>query len=611
MEKEELEYSEDDLIEKCLYDSTYSPDRGKACLELAKKCHHELETHEHERDHVIKKIINEVSFKNYKSFEDTVEVDEEQYPRIYSEPNLFDGNFDEDEYIKTLKQDKTFGKCSLAIHGLEKQFMEQIEKGFFQTTENATHLQSVEGLILDRRSTVKTRHTAHPTAENTFKDAGIIYSYNKFKIHEICNIIDNPKINREKYMACSIADLNNTQDFVIKKAKKQKIGDYSFQDWDVVSTLDCWHNFLGLVEYPEVIKNKWLEIQLAHEAGEISEEKALELIKELSKMEEMFQAKITEGNTPKFNKPTSYQPTRLRLYGSQKYLNTLFNNILVEYPLDSGAINNSFVINTIKQALSIVEIKQLMENRIITDAEYEEFINIIKKMSLEEIKEKLRHRIRTAYIKTITANLLTIYPFKRGTNLYDLIHLINEDASDFELSAKCADNIDRGYVMRTGLAIKPIIIDKGIRSWSKELSLINVLSGNHDNLLEQTFLGYTALVIKERIRELNSGTALSLYWNWKGDENYITWTEYDFLKKMVNDNINAAITQIFYFFYDDKLSLLHERKRRIEFRVRQILYKIRLYNNILRENNIKEEFEGIDNIFDVVDKLLKIDLDDI
>ena len=344
------------------------------------------------------------------------------------------------------------------------------------------------------------------------------------------------------------------------------------------------------------------------------EKEALELIEDLSKMEEMFQAQLTEGNTPSFNKPTSYQPLRLRLYGSQKYLNTLFNDILMEFPLDKGAINNSFVINTIKQALSTVEIKQLMENRIITDAEYDEFINIIKKMSLEEIKEKLRHRIRTAYIETITTNLLTVYPFKRGTNLYDLIHLINEDVSDLELSAKCADNIDRGYVMRTGLAIKPIIIDKGIRSWSKELSLINVLSGNHDNLLEQTFLGYPALFIKQRIRELTSGTAL--YWNWEGDENYIIWMEYDFLKRMVNDFITALISESKVYFdmikYNQNYKLnVIQFKTNIEYRTRKILYIIQLYNDVLNKNDINKEFEGIDNIFDVADKLLKIDLDDI
>lgn len=96
-------------------------------------------------------------------------------------------------------------------------------------------------------------------------------------------------------------------------------------------------------------------------------------------MEKIFQASIREGEASEgFEKPTTYQPLRMRLYGSQRYLNTLFNMDLVEYDLETATAGNSSVINTIKQALRPWEYKQLKDNVLLFEKQIERMKKSVK-----------------------------------------------------------------------------------------------------------------------------------------------------------------------------------------------------------------------------------------
>ena len=431
--------AEEYLIKKCVFGSTYDPIRDKACFELAKRCREEIDKLPPEQQKGIRdKVIDEIGFVNREDIIETVRVGKKEFPRVYSEPTLFDPNFDENQYVQKKKEDKKFGTCSLSLYGMEKQFLEQIEKGFFQTNQNAKALQDIENIILNRDSTIETEKKKEIIKPNV-NPSRVIY--------EICNDVTNPKVRKNRYEACSEGNLNNQQSLVIKEKiekgwkpkteddvklltgniiwngidneKRKEILDkaniiHLFDDydsysiyaqekireaiidnytidqlkemvrpkngWRVKGRLDCWHNFLGIVEYPETIKDKWLEIQMGFEAGEINEKQATKLLKDLAKMEEMFSSKIKEGDASRgFEKPTTYQPIRMRLYGSQRYLNTLFNMDLVEYDLETATAGNSSVMNTIKQTLRPWEYKQLKDNILLFEKQIEKIKKSAKK----------------------------------------------------------------------------------------------------------------------------------------------------------------------------------------------------------------------------------------
>lgn len=486
----EKEIEKEALLEKCLFGDTYDPQRGKACIKLAEICRTEIDKlSSGEQAYIRQSIIDDASFKNYEDITDTVEISGREFPRIYTEPSLFNGAlFDYDKYIKDNKEEK-LGFCNLALYGLESQFVEQIDKGFFQTVKNSRDLFNAENLILNpdieilddpeivahsltRDEVIDLLRRLEPAIDITLhgREYRHLEPYVQEKItniikadmehrrfirsvknpkdvtFEICNVITNPKVEKDKYNVCSVATLDGKMYFTINgrilireafktdtwedvkgvnmneiwRATRQedrlkileiagikRTAIYSDYDgfiskdekaiWDAYQTfsheeilemiepqpaeykfkelgkLKCIHNMLGLVEYPEAIKKRWLQLILDYEEGLITKESYKTLVSELAKLEKDFAEEISRANlkegeaSKKFTKPTEYQPSRLRIYGLQRYLNTLFNSVLVENPL--AVVDNSYVIGEIGKSFKSYELKQLKDNMLFSESE--------------------------------------------------------------------------------------------------------------------------------------------------------------------------------------------------------------------------------------------------
>lgn len=404
-----------------------------------------------------KELLDEYSLEIHEDIADTYEISENEYPRQYIEPILIQGNDSWKEYIKKRMKEK-YGSCFISMLGIERQFNEEISEGYFQSKDNARIVKNIDKLIFgiepiigreyayeDRKDIINKiianndiLSTIYNNLEsfrypvdkaksiqdliqilekldgknlNVFmvglhyikhikiinkilklygKESVSVYNPSENR-HTICNDITNPKINQRTYKICSEATLDNRQHLVI----------YMIEDdgrMVEVGRLNCFHNFLNLVKYPESIKNKWLDIQLAYESGEINEEQATKLLEDLAKLEDMFQMKVQEGSADEgFESPTTYIPIRLRLYGAQFFNNNLINNTLAENPFTNELVPNSYIYNTIKNAFIPMEIEQLRRHI------------IYEKGTVEELSKKIENIISKQQIIDYIQNYINIH----------------------------------------------------------------------------------------------------------------------------------------------------------------------------------------------------------
>lgn len=520
--------SEKELIDTCLNAGQYDPKRVEACKKLTDKCYKLMHSkdksagdHERTRRQIEEKIIDDVKFVNEESIFDEKEriASGESFYRVVSQPNLFDGNFDENQYLDNKKGDR-FEVCHIALYGLEKQFWQQVSEGLFQTEANSEALLEIESVIFDnnvghqqykrvnpknledflftviqgykadekfgyldsdyegeldvlymiRTGNFKSLNDMPHNAEMSFEayaiSKGIPYKeYNEYfptqlkKEQEICNDITNPKVKQGKYRICSQANLKGKQSFSIKiqriidhdKVKYASDAVISYKDrilqlleefersvkagggskdylnhlesriarlnelkeveeirlqelkrgyWYNVSELQCWHNFLGMVSYPEALKNRSLDVQLAYENGDISEKKATKLLKEIGQLEDAFKTKFEEGGASRgFTKPTMYQPTRARLYGSQFAVNDLLNKTLRFLPLNEDIVPNQYTRDTLLNAFAGIEYQQLTENVLLSEKIYKDKMQDYLDFTFDELYDKLTPIIREAALE--------------------------------------------------------------------------------------------------------------------------------------------------------------------------------------------------------------------
>ncbi|KKM88088.1 hypothetical protein LCGC14_1262180 [marine sediment metagenome] len=179
-------------------------------------------------------------------------------------------------------------------------------------------------------------------------------------------------------------------DAVINETLEKRMAKYKYIMPDG-AILNCWHSFLGFFNYPKRVRDEWIEINDAWKNGDIDEKTAMNLIRDLEHLErkftneaekqaaiennanpdrreyipmtEMGMAIFTEANETGFVKPTQYQPLRLRLYGSQKYINDIINNFTYDQSIITATNNNSQTLNVFRKAFTRTEMSNLRLDR--------------------------------------------------------------------------------------------------------------------------------------------------------------------------------------------------------------------------------------------------------
>ncbi|MCP4762598.1 MAG: hypothetical protein GY870_12530 [archaeon] len=192
-EKSKIELSDEYYEDKCLYGDVWDRDRSHACQILAMKCNDELNSINdgNKKYKIRQKIVDEAGISQYPNSDDIVEVNGGKPFKIWSRDyTIFEETYDTNNYIDKLKNDKKFGKCSIALYGVETQFWKQVSEGLFQNQDNATALRNIEGLIFDD----KTTYTYYP------KDIHFI------KINEW--LLNNKNVNYEKRSAAEAKKLS-------------------------------------------------------------------------------------------------------------------------------------------------------------------------------------------------------------------------------------------------------------------------------------------------------------------------------------------------------------------------------------------------------------------
>ncbi|KKN90813.1 hypothetical protein LCGC14_0223960 [marine sediment metagenome] len=153
-------------------------------------------------------------------------------------------------------------------------------------------------------------------------------------------------------------------------------------EWKRKKSLSCYHNQLGWTNYPQKVWERWVEIEEARDRGEITDGQAKELYKSMQHMKEMAKIQGTERTDldssekrvsgTAFIKPSTYQPIRLRLYGSHKYINDIMNGTSPYTPIQEAAYWNTQVLDNIESAVDDWEWTQLRKNEIIHPEKYED-----------------------------------------------------------------------------------------------------------------------------------------------------------------------------------------------------------------------------------------------
>ncbi|KKN19019.1 hypothetical protein LCGC14_0950060 [marine sediment metagenome] len=441
------------------------------------------------------------------------------------------------------------------------------------------------------------------------------------KKYEICNLVTNPKVEQGRYKICSDADLKGKQAFFFKIRKRPtqpSIIDYTTGEkvvldrggnWVKGSRLDCWHNFLAYVEYPEIIKNRWMEVLLAYENKDITKEQYDNAINDIKKMEELFQIDMREGNAKHgFTKPTTYQPLRLRLYGSQKSVNDLVNKFLRFNPLNDDTVPNNPTRSTVENAFTPMEIYQLRENRIITPEFIEEQLEELNEMSLDDVWEKAEDGIRESEVESELDNWGEIWEedqiYDNKTEFTEIEEALfgTEELeawdSDIEVYHQLGEPAYKSHLERN--VNKPIIVREGDFLWQREEQTSDFID-NYDWLFSDIFPTVPLPIIKQKLKSLTD-LAKKSYWVWEGREDFIAYIPYKKFIDRIEEGVVAEAEELEYRYYEsdtpnEKLGVLEEFPK--------ILQVIEAGNKILRDNDYDDYFEYKDYIAKPITEKLK------
>ncbi|KKN51803.1 hypothetical protein LCGC14_0619030 [marine sediment metagenome] len=442
------------------------------------------------------------------------------------------------------------------------------------------------------------------------------------KKFEICNNVSNPKVEQGRYKICSSADLKNKQSFFFKTRQRPiqpTIDEYLTGEpvslerggkWKDGSRLSCWHNFLAYVEYPEVIKKRWMEVLLAYENNDITKEQYDNAVNDIKKMEEMFQVDMREGNAQHgFTKPTTYQPLRLRLYGSQKSVNDLINKFLRFNPLNDNTVPNSPTKYTIENAFEPIELYQLRENSIITPEFVEEQLAELKDMSLDDIWEKAEEGVRESEIeyeldnwddiwgdtdqiednvnefREIEEDLFSSDDLEGWNDSIEVYHQLGEPAYKWHLK----QNVD-----------KPIIIRDGEINWIREDQTSDFID-SYDWLFRDMFPTVPLPIIRQRVKQLSDAEKKD-YWVWEGREDFLAYITHKKFVHRIEQGLVDLYEDLEYRYYEsdtpnEKLGVLEEFPR--------IIRIVESANTILNDNDYENYFEIKDYISKPIQEKLK------
>ncbi len=444
------------------------------------------------------------------------------------------------------------------------------------------------------------------------------------KKFEICNEVTNPKISQGRYKICSDADLKGKQAFFFKvkqRPTQPSILDYTTGGkvvlerggkWVNGSRLDCWHNFLAYVEYPEVIKKRWMEVLLAYENQDITKEQYDNAVNDIKKMEEMFQVDMREGNAQHgFTKPTTYQPLRLRLYGSQKSVNDLVNKFLRFNPLNDDTVPNSPTKYTIENAFEPLEIYQLRENRIITQEEMDEKLEEVKELTFDDIIEQGTDAIRESEIEYNLENWDEMFPEDQIDDYKDEFKIINknlfgeEDLTDWnehiEVYAPAGETPYRRLFKEHN---KSIIVREGNFQWYREDSTDDFVD-SYQWLFNEMFPTVPTMFVAQKIKEISKAENIS-YWVFQGWQDYISHIP---LKTFI-DRIESGLQDLAYEIeerYENVVNVAEKHNTLLEFR--RVIETIDEANSIIDNEGYDEYFEAKDYIEkSIIEKLKDLKL---
>lgn len=155
-------------------------------------------------------------------------------------------------------------------------------------------------------------------------------------------------------------------------------------NWDQTAALGCWHNFLDMIEkkdYPDYIKGKQKEVEIAYSLGEITEEQATKLLKDIGILEEEFEISINQ-----LDKPIIYQPTRMRIYGSQLALQNLINDAMCRVPLDEVQVDE-VTKGKMREGFAGINVEQLLNRRIYNEEEINDLLDELDRLDIHNVLE--------------------------------------------------------------------------------------------------------------------------------------------------------------------------------------------------------------------------------
>lgn len=380
--------------------------------------------------------------------------------------------------------------------------------------------------------------------------------------------------------------------------------------WKKGSKLDCWHNFLAYVEYPSVVKDRWVEILLGYQDGSLTKEQYEKGVEEIKEMEEMFQIDMREGNAQHgFTKPTTYQPLRLRLYGSQKAVNDLVNKFLRFNPLNDDTVPNSPTRYTIENAFEPIELYQLRENKLITPEFIEEQLAEVNEMDLDDVWEKAEEGVREGEVEYELDNWDEIWG--DTDQIYDNMDEFREIEEDLFGSDDLEgwnDSIEiyhqlgeRAYKRHLKQNIdKLIIVRDGEFYWSRDEQTSDFID-SYDWLFRNMFPTVPLPIIRQRVKQLSDAENKE-YWVWEGREDFIAYITHKKFTNRIEQGLVDLYEDLEYRYYEgstpeERLGTLEEFPR--------IIHIVESANTILNDNDYEDYFEIKDYISKPIIEKLK------
>lgn len=350
-----------EIIDQCLFGGPFSRERTDACLDLALRCHKELNTlSEEERERIRKDLIDEIKIE-HKLSEKTTKIDEKEYRLPERKGTLFDIQEKRigEEYYEGVKRqkreyldkhrDKPFLACPISLYGLETQFIEEIGTSPFQDRKKAEAIQAAEGLIFDEQSKVsegikpKQREGGEGKkgvnwkrlSKNKIQYKDKIITFNPSDLRHKCDpIVHNPFLKERRYDYCVQADLNNEQDLYFRKyltdldKPREEVDDKYIK---LSPTLSCWHTFLQYLYYREDVYNVWKKINEKYKMGQLDPNQYESMLVGLLDLDPDLPPKsqletiqrepgtIPRGKESKYKKMVEYLPLRYRIWASQSH----------------------------------------------------------------------------------------------------------------------------------------------------------------------------------------------------------------------------------------------------------------------------------------------------